>query len=130
MVIEVVEIEPAGKLAFAEGAEAEVEIEEVAQTEEGEGEAHAVDLVEVDHGVGSDGIQHFINLDEALFLLHSQILHIVHACEEGLKQWRPGDGETDAGVGDGVVVHQRCHEGYVAEGGESNDKDVFHFCRR
>jgi hypothetical protein len=125
VVIEVVEVEPAGEFAFAEGAEPEVEVEEVAQAQEGERETHAVHFVKVDDGVGSHGIQYLVYLDEALLLLHSQVLHIVHASEERLEERRAGDGEADAGVGMGIAAHERCHEGDIAEGGEAYDENVF-----
>ena len=68
VVIEVVEVEPASEFALAEGAEAEMGIEELAELEEGESVAYTVDAVEVDDGVGTDGEERLINLDETLFL--------------------------------------------------------------
>ena len=125
MVIEVVEVEPASEFALAEGAEAEMGIEELAELEKGESVAYAVDAVEVDDGVGTDGEERLINLDETLFLFEPQIFDILHAYEEGGEQGRTGDGEADAGVVGGIVVHQGSHESDIAQGGETYDQNVF-----
>jgi hypothetical protein len=126
-VIPMMEIEPTGKLPLAEGTETEMKIKKVSQAEEGEGKTHAVHLVEIDHGVGSDSIQCFIDFDEALLLFEAEKLHVVHAGEERHEQGRSGDSEADIGVGFSVIMHQRCHEGNVAESGEAYDQNVLHF---
>ena len=121
------EVEPTGDASFVDAAHFEwVEVEEGVELQEEQRPSHAVHLVEVGHGVGSDGFQLAVDVACGLFFLDSEEADVGLSFEEGLQHGWRGDGEEGVAVGGGDGLYDGSHEGYVAEGGEADDEYVLH----